>query len=53
MPNSNIRLIIEKNIPFVKGLLDPYATVRYRAPEEITPKAVRETDGLMIRTRTI
>ncbi len=52
MPNSNIRLIIEKNIPFVKGLLDDYATVRYLAPEEITPKAVRETDGLMIRTRT-
>ena len=53
MPNSNIRLIIEKNIPFVKGLLDPYATVHYLAPEEITPKAVRETVGLMIRTRTI
>ena len=53
MPNSNIRLIIEKNIPFVKGLLDDYATVRYLAPEEITHKAVRETDGLMIRTRTL
>ncbi len=52
MPNSNIRLIIEKNIPFVKGLLDPYATIRYLAPEEITPKAVRDCDGLMIRTRT-
>lgn len=53
MPNSNIRLIIESNIPFVKGLLDDYATVRYLAPEEITAKAVRETDGLMIRTRTL
>ncbi len=52
MPNSNIRLIIERNIPYVAGLLDDYATVRYLAPEEITPKAVRETDGLMIRTRT-
>lgn len=53
MPNSNIRLIIESNIPFVKGLLDPYATVRYMAPEEITNKVVRDTDGLMIRTRTV
>lgn len=52
MPNSNIRLIIERNIPYVAGLLDDYATVRYLAPEEITPKAVRDTDGLMIRTRT-
>lgn len=52
MPNNNIRLIIEKNIPFVKGLLDPYAAVQYLAPEDITPKAVREIDGMVIRTRT-
>lgn len=52
MPNNNIRLIIEKNIPFVKGLLDPYATVQYLAPEDITPRTVREIDGMVIRTRT-
>ena len=52
MPNSNIRLIVERNIPYVAGLLDPYADVRYLAPEEITPKAVRDTDGMIIRTRT-
>ncbi len=52
MPNNNIRLIVESNIPFVKGLLDRYATVRYLAPEDITPEAVREADGMMIRTRT-
>lgn len=52
MPNSNIRLIIERNIPFVSGLLDDYATVRYLSPEEITNRAVRDADGLIIRTRT-
>lgn len=52
MPNNNIRLIIEENIPFVKGLLDSYATVSYLNPDDITPKAVRDVDGLMIRTRT-
>lgn len=52
MPNSNIRLIIENKVPYVKGLLDDYATVRYLAPEDITPKAVREVDGMIIRTRT-
>ena len=52
MPNSNIRLIIESKVPYVKGLLDDYATIRYLDPEEITPKAVRETDGMIIRTRT-
>ena len=53
MPNNNIRLIVESNIPYVKGLLDPYATVRYLSPEEITPAAVREIDGMIIRTRTV
>ncbi|MDE6611130.1 MAG: 4-phosphoerythronate dehydrogenase [Muribaculaceae bacterium] len=52
MPNPDIRLIIENKIPFVKGLLDDYATVRYLAPEEITAKEVRDCDGMMIRTRT-
>lgn len=52
MPNNYIRIIIEKNIPYVKGLLDPYANVRYLAPDEITPKSVRDTDALVIRTRT-
>ncbi len=52
MSNSNLRLIVEKNIPFVKGLLDRYASVSYLAPEDITADAVREADGLMTRTRT-
>jgi len=52
MSDSNIRLIIERNIPYVAGLLDDYASVRYLAPEDITPEAVRDADGMMIRTRT-
>lgn len=51
MSNSNIRIAVDRNIPFVKGLLDPYATVYYLSPEEMTPKFLREIDGLMIRTR--
>ena len=34
MPNSNINIIVEENVPFVRGLLDPYATVRYLAPAD-------------------
>lgn len=52
MPNSNVKIIVESNIPFVRGLLDDYATISYLAPEDITPTAVREADGLLIRTRT-
>jgi len=52
MPNSNIRIIIEDKVPFVRGLLDKYATVQYLAPEDITADAMRDTDGIIIRTRT-
>lgn len=53
MPNSYIRLVADKNIPYIKGLLDPYATIKYLEPEEVTPALLRETDGLIIRTRNI
>lgn len=52
MSNPYIKIIVEANIPYVKGLLDPYATVEYLAPEDFTPKAVRDADALLIRTRT-
>ena len=39
-------------MPFVRGLLDPYASVRYLKPEEITPAEVKNTDAMIIRTRT-
>jgi len=52
MSKSDINLIVEANVPFVRGLLDPYANVRYLKPEKITPAAVRECDGMIIRTRT-
>lgn len=44
--------MIEDHIPFVKGLLEPYADVAYLAPEAFTPLAVRDADALIVRTRT-
>lgn len=52
MPNSNVNLVVESKVPFVRGLLEPYAAVRYLAPGEITPESVADADGLIIRTRT-
>ena len=48
-----IRLVADKNIPYIQGLLDPYATIKYLEPEEVTPALLRETDGMIIRTRKI
>lgn len=47
-----MKIIIEKNIPFIHGLLEPYAEVAYLAPEAFTPQTVKDADALIIRTRT-
>ncbi len=52
MPDSTLNIIIEENVPFVRGLLDPYANIRYLAPEEFTPGSVADADAMIIRTRT-
>lgn len=52
MPDKSLKIVVEKNVPFVKGLLDDYADVSYLAPEEITPRAVADADAMIIRTRT-
>ncbi len=52
MESCTPNIIIEGNIPFIRGLFEPYATVRYLAPEEITREAVADADALITRTRT-
>ncbi|MDE5705871.1 4-phosphoerythronate dehydrogenase [Muribaculum sp.] len=47
-----MKFIIEKNIPFIHGLLEGMADVEYLAPEEITPEKMRDADALITRTRT-
>lgn len=45
-------IIIESNIPFVRGLFDGVADVSYLSPQEITPERMRRADALITRTRT-
>lgn len=47
-----MKIIIEKNIPFIKGMLDNVAEVSYLAPDEINAAAMRDADALVTRTRT-
>ncbi len=47
-----ITIIIDKDIPFIKGLLDDVAEVRYLEAKEITPAAMHGADALITRTRT-
>ncbi|MDE6267363.1 MAG: 4-phosphoerythronate dehydrogenase [Muribaculaceae bacterium] len=45
-------IIIENHIPFIKGVFDKVAHVRYLPPEEITPEVMHDADALITRTRT-
>lgn len=51
--NTVMRLIADKNIPFLKGVLEPFFDVEYYSGSEITSEIVRNADALIIRTRTI
>ena len=45
-------VIADNAIPFLEGVLEPYADVVYCPGSEIGPEQVRCADALIIRTRT-
>ena len=47
-----IRIIADDKIPFLKGVLEPYAKVTHLPGKRITRDAAMEADALLIRTRT-
>lgn len=47
-----MKIIIDNNIPFIKGILENYADVSYLPGNEINPAIVKDADALLIRTRT-
>lgn len=52
MQHNRPHILIESNIPFIRGVFDDVAAVSYPAPADITPQAMRDTDALITRTRT-
>lgn len=48
-----LRIIADEKIPFLLGVLEPYAEVIYLPGHLITRKLVMKADALLIRTRTI
>ena len=47
-----IKIVADTNIPFLKGVLEPYAEVEYLDGRAIDRAAIQEADALIIRTRT-
>lgn len=47
-----MKIVADDKIPFLKGVLEPYAKVIYLPGKEITRKILMDADALLIRTRT-
>ncbi len=45
-------VVADSAIPFLQGVLEPFADVRYKPGAEIRPADVRDADALFVRTRT-
>lgn len=48
-----MKIICDSKIPFIKGVLEPYAEVVYLPGKETTAADVADADALITRTRTI
>ena len=47
-----MKIVADRNIPFLEGVFEPYAEVVYRDGKEISREDVADADVLVIRTRT-
>ena len=47
-----MQIIVDKAIPYLRGLLEPYAEIHYISGKAITATDVRDADALIVRTRT-
>ena len=47
-----MKIVVDRAIPFLKGLFEPYADVVYAEGVKFTKELVADADALIIRTRT-
>ncbi len=47
-----MKIVADENIPLLKGVFEPYATVVYAAGNTISNPLIKDADALLIRTRT-
>ncbi len=50
--DKRIKVVIDNAVPFIQGVLEPFADVVYKAGKEIGPEDVKDAEALIIRTRT-
>lgn len=47
-----MKILVDRDIPFINGVFEPYAEVVYLPGKEFAPANVKDADALVIRTRT-
>ena len=47
-----MKIVIDDKIPYIEGILEPYAEVEYTAGAKVTPEQVSNADAIITRTRT-
>lgn len=50
--DGKIKIVVDKAIPFIEGVLEPYAEVIYLEGSKISHEDVKDAKALIIRTRT-
>jgi erythronate-4-phosphate dehydrogenase len=49
---TNMKIVADDKIPTLKGVFEPYAEVSYKAGNSISREDLKNTDALIVRTRT-
>jgi len=49
---KKIKIIADNKIPFLRGVLEPFAVVSYLDPFQITREIIKDAEALLVRTRT-
>lgn len=47
-----MKIVVDKDIPFIQGVFEQYADVLYLPGKEIAGSAISDADALVVRTRT-
>ena len=47
-----MKIVADKNVPFLEGVLEPYAEVVYMGGADISKEVLMDADAMIIRTRT-
>lgn len=47
-----MRIVADRNIPYIRGVLEPFAEVVYLGGSAISARDVADADALLVRTRT-